>query len=110
MTKRARRRPTRKRSALSFSGTTKYLGAAHAVGPVSFDIEAGQAVALLGHNGSGKSTLLKVAAGLLEPTDGSVMFATEQHEDHEENDDELLRSKSFHDHVLSISRDRHSMT
>ncbi|MGZ6999255.1 MAG: ABC transporter ATP-binding protein [Acidimicrobiia bacterium] len=32
----------------------------------------GELVALVGHNGSGKSTLLRIAAGLLEPTEGTV--------------------------------------
>ena len=32
----------------------------------------GQAVALVGHNGSGKSTFLRLAAGLLDLTDGAI--------------------------------------
>lgn len=38
-------------------------------------IEAGETVALMGRNGAGKSTLLRHAAGLLEPTRGSVRSA-----------------------------------
>ena len=39
---------------------------------VSFEVETGETLALIGHNGSGKSTLLKVIAGILRPTQGLV--------------------------------------
>lgn len=39
---------------------------------VSFTVEKGDRVAILGYNGAGKSTLLKVIAGVLKPTEGSV--------------------------------------
>jgi ABC-2 type transport system ATP-binding protein len=40
---------------------------------VSLDIPQGRSLGLIGHNGSGKTTLLKVIAGILRPTQGSVM-------------------------------------
>jgi putative ABC transport system ATP-binding protein len=42
---------------------------------VSLDVHAGEMVAVWGRHNSGKTTLLKLAAGLVEPTAGSVSFA-----------------------------------
>jgi ABC-2 type transport system ATP-binding protein len=44
----------------------------YALNDVTFDIEAGTTVGLIGANGSGKSTLLKTIGGILQPTSGSV--------------------------------------
>lgn len=40
---------------------------------VSFDVNRGEVVGLIGHNGAGKSTMLKVISGILKPTEGSVV-------------------------------------
>jgi peptide/nickel transport system ATP-binding protein len=46
----------------------------HAVDGVSFDIERGQTLALVGESGCGKSTVAKLLVGLYEPSRGSVVF------------------------------------
>ena len=43
-----------------------------AVGPLDLTVTAGERVVLVGHNGSGKTTLLRMAAGLLDPSTGSI--------------------------------------
>ena len=41
---------------------------------ISLDVAAGRTVAIVGRSGSGKTTLVKCLAGLLEPTDGAILY------------------------------------
>jgi ABC-2 type transport system ATP-binding protein len=72
MANKRRRAPERKQATLTARALTKSYGDLVALAPLDLDVPRSQAVALVGHNGSGKSTLLQLAAGLLDPTDGSV--------------------------------------
>ena len=53
---------------------SKSYGKAQALESVSFAIEPGRIVGLLGPNGSGKTTLIKLANGLLTPTGGEILI------------------------------------
>jgi branched-chain amino acid transport system ATP-binding protein len=51
------------------------FGGLQALDGVSFDVERGSVVGLIGPNGSGKTTLMNVISGVFKPTSGSVTFA-----------------------------------
>ena len=55
-----------------------YYGAIHALTDISFKLEQGEIVALIGANGAGKSTSLKTISGLLRPANGSIRFQAEE--------------------------------
>ena len=51
-----------------------YYGPIHAVKNVSFHLEQGEILSLIGANGAGKSTILKTISGIQPPKSGSVYF------------------------------------
>ena len=59
---------------LESKAVTKLFGAKIAVDHVSLKLEKGHIYAMLGPNGSGKTTWMKMAAGLIKPTSGEVLF------------------------------------
>ncbi|HMK36584.1 MAG TPA: ABC transporter ATP-binding protein [Desulfomonilaceae bacterium] len=54
-----------------------YYGLSHVLFGVSFDVNEGEIVCLLGRNGAGKSTIMRSIMGLTPPRDGCVMFKGE---------------------------------
>ena len=61
--------------ALSITGLSKRFGSTVALEGVDLELEAGEAVALMGANGAGKSTLVKILAGLYRRDAGVVKVA-----------------------------------
>ena len=57
---------------LECRGLTKRFGGTAALTQMTFSVEPGRIVGLLGPNGSGKTTLIKLANGLLTPTEGEI--------------------------------------
>ena len=51
-----------------------YYGVIQAIKGVSFHVEKGEVIALIGANGAGKTTILHTVTGLLSPKKGSVIF------------------------------------
>ena len=51
-----------------------YYGAIHAVKDISFHVEEGEVVTLIGANGAGKTTTLQTVSGLLHTRTGSIEF------------------------------------
>ena len=51
-----------------------YYGNIHALKGISFEVDAGEIIALIGSNGAGKTTTLRTICGLMEPREGSVHY------------------------------------
>ncbi|MGQ0655213.1 MAG: ATP-binding cassette domain-containing protein, partial [Betaproteobacteria bacterium] len=61
-------------SVLAASGLSKAYGGVHAVEGVSFEVAAGELVALIGPNGAGKTTCFNLLSGQLRPDAGDVLL------------------------------------
>jgi len=59
---------------LELRHVTKRYPGVRAVDDVSFTARAGEVTGYLGPNGSGKSTTMKMITGLIEPTEGEILF------------------------------------
>ena len=59
---------------LSVNNLQVHYGMIQAIKDVSFEVNQGEVIALIGANGAGKTTILHTISGLLQPTRGSVIF------------------------------------
>jgi branched-chain amino acid transport system ATP-binding protein len=60
---------------LNVTDLHSYYGRAHILQGVSFDLQAGEVMVLLGRNGAGKSTTMKSLIGIVRPAQGRIEFA-----------------------------------
>ena len=60
---------------LEIEGLNAWYGASHVLHGISFSVEPGEIVALVGRNGAGKTTTIRSVMGLIARTTGSVRFA-----------------------------------
>jgi len=65
---------------LELRGISKNFGAIHALTDVSFAVDAGEVIGLMGDNGAGKSTLVKIIAGNFSPSAGQILIRGEVRE------------------------------
>lgn len=73
----------------TYGGNTPFIN--DAVSEVSFTVESGEIIGIIGHTGSGKSTLVSHLNGLLKPTDGTVLI---EEKDIWENPKEIRKIRS----------------
>ena len=88
----------------------KYPDGHEALKNVSFEINSGEKIALVGANGSGKSTLLLILAGAMEQTDGKIFFDDSEDSDFrrkktglifQDSDDQILMPSVIEDVAFS---------
>ncbi|MBG7601038.1 MAG: ABC transporter ATP-binding protein [Gammaproteobacteria bacterium] len=67
---------------IKVSSLCRNYAAFRAVDNVTFEVERGEVVGLLGHNGAGKTTVMKMLTGFLQPSSGSVVIDNMEISDH----------------------------
>jgi ABC-2 type transport system ATP-binding protein len=77
---------------IQVSNLTRYYGGFPAIQDVSFEVNQGEIIGLLGLNGAGKSTTMKILAGVMAPSKGKVTF---DGKDVTDNADELKANIGF---------------
>jgi len=102
---------------LELKGVTKKFSVFPVVNHVSFTVRPGEVLGYLGPNGAGKTTTIRMLAGLLEPTDGEILFegknikkdlyAYKRRLGYIPEQSEIYPHLSGYDYLLMIGRLRH---
>ena len=101
---------------LSCQNISKAFGSDEVLKKISFQVNEGDKVAIVGNNGAGKSTLLKIITGELDMDEGTVVFAKDttvgylaqyQEEDAKGTIYEIVRSSC--QHVIDMENELHAM-
>ena len=61
-------------SHVSFEHISLTVGDRQILRDISFSVEEGESITIIGPSGSGKSTILKLASSLVSPTEGTIFF------------------------------------
>ena len=77
-----------------------YLQAGYALEDVSFKINKGEKIALVGYNGAGKTTLVKLLSGLYHPTKGQILINGQDIENIKRESLQKLISLVFQDNIM----------
>ena len=88
---------------LKVSNLQKSFGATVVISDISFTLERGQKVALVGSNGSGKSTLLRIIAGAESPDGGEVSMLTRACLGYLPQDMSLMEEVSIHAYLRKVT-------
>lgn len=85
--------------AFSCSGITRFFGAVRALHEVSFSINRGEVVCLVGDNGAGKSTLVKIISGTLAPDDGQITIGDRNYSSYDMREAQRQGIQTVHQHL-----------
>lgn len=81
---------------LKMQGIHKYFPGVHALNNVSFEINTGEVVALVGENGAGKSTLMKVLTGVYQKDEGQIFIDGKEVDIHSTLDSQAMGISIVH--------------
>lgn len=80
-------------SVIEFQKVNMAFGKKEILNDVSFEVQKGETLAVIGPSGSGKSTILRLLIGLLEPTAGKIFINNQDVASFDEDQWNLLRQK-----------------